>query len=139
MSRWALLLVVVAVVAVAPRLRWAESESKSNERVIVWQRVGSWSGTGSRQTESFASGTGVLRVHWEATGGELYSPARRFPAFRLTARSAISGRLLQQVVDHAGPGSGVSYVQQNPHTFYIIIEASDMNWTITIDDAIGYR
>jgi hypothetical protein len=107
--------------------------------MIVWQRVGSWSGTGSRQTESFTSGSGVLRIHWEAISGEPHSPARRVQAFRLTARSAISGRLLQQVVDHAGPGSGVSYVQQNPHTFYMIIEASDMNWIITIDDAIGYR
>jgi hypothetical protein len=57
----------------------------------------------------------------------------------MTAHSAISGRLLQQVVDHTGPGSGLDYVQQDPHVFYMIVESNDVNWKFTVDEAIGYQ
>jgi hypothetical protein len=136
MSRIALLLAIVTVAACGPPV---EQRSKSDDRTIVWHRIGSWSGKGNQQTESFASNSGVLRVRWEASDSESRSSSRRVPAFRLTARSAISGRLLQQVVDHTGSGNGVSYVQQDPHTFYMIIESSEVNWMITIEDAIAYR
>src|SRR5947207_5517188 len=68
------------------------------KRVVVWRAVGSWSGRGNRQTESFTSESGTLRIRWTTSRGE---PAG---AFRLTAHSAISGRLLEQAVDHRGVG-----------------------------------
>ena len=58
--------------------------------------------------------------------------------FRLNAHSAISGRLLQQVVEQAGAGSGVGYVQQDPHVFYVVVESNQLSWTFTIEEAIGY-
>src|SRR3954452_18666604 len=87
---------------------------------VVWRPLGSWSGRGSLQTESFTSDTGALRVRWEtkaalpAKAGAPVAPGM----FRLNAHSAISGRLLQQVVDEVGAGRGVGYVQQDPHVFY---------------------
>jgi hypothetical protein len=114
-----------------------ERTANSVERQMVWHEVGSWSGYGSRQTESCMSDTGALRVRWEATDST-HAPSR--PAlFRLTAHSAVSGRLLQQVVDHIGQGSGLDYVQQDPHVFYMIVESNDVNWKFTVDEAIGYR
>jgi hypothetical protein len=105
---------------------------------VAWHHLGKWSGRGNLQTESFTSDTGTLRVRWETTAqtGEAASTATE--AFRLTAHSAISGRPLQEVVDQAGLGDGVGYVQQDPHVFYMVVNSSHVNWTFTVEEAIGY-
>jgi len=59
-------------------------------------------------------------------------------SFHLAAHSAISGRLLQQVVDHTGAGQGVGYVQQEPHVFYVVVESTQLNWRFTVEEAIEY-
>ena len=105
----------------------ADQPPQPAESKIVWHTLGSWSGRGNRQTESFTSDTGTLRVTWEATGD-----------FSLTAHSAISGRTLQQVVDHDRSGRGVGYVQQDPHVFYMVVEAGKVDWKFTVEEAIGY-
>ena len=101
---------------------------------VVYHTLGSWSGRGNKQTESFTSDTGTLRVKWEATA----VPGAPAPSFSLDAHSAISGRLLQTVVDKGGPGTGVGYVQQDPHVFYMVVEAAGVNWQFTVEEAIGY-
>jgi hypothetical protein len=116
---------------------------------IAWRQLGSWSGYGNAQTGSFDSETGTLRVRWEAAArqDEGARPDEGTPgatttgpgvSFRLTAHSAISGRPLQPVVEHAGPGSGIEYVQQDPHVFYMVVESTRLNWTFTVEEAIGY-
>ena len=124
-------ILLVTLAAGACRAR-AEQSPKSAAPNVAWHALGSFSGYGNQQTESFNSDTGTLRVRWEAT-----SP-NGAPAFRLTAYSAISGRLLQQVTDQVGAPSGVGYVQQNPHVFYMVVEAPDADWKFTVDDAIVY-
>jgi hypothetical protein len=104
------------------------------EPKVVYHALGTWSGRGNKQTESFTSDTGTLRVKWEATP----LPGAASPSFSLDAHSAISGRLLQTVVDKGEPGRGVGYVQQDPHVFYMVVEATGVNWTFTVEEAIGY-
>ena len=112
---------------------------RQSEPTVVWRQLGSWSGRGSLQTESFTSESGTLRVRWEATAAAASpGPAPVPGAFRLDAHSAISGRLLQQVVDHAGAGRGIGYVQQDPHVFYVVVESTQLNWQFTVEEAIGY-
>jgi hypothetical protein len=120
----------------------AKAPGQSN---VAWRQLGSWSGHGNAQTESFDSETGTLRVRWKATAGDEGAPpdegaTRTGPgvSFRLVAHSAISGRPLQPVVDHAGTGSGIGYVQQDPHVFYMVVESTRLNWTFTVEEAIGY-
>ncbi|MBI3400158.1 MAG: hypothetical protein HY048_01960 [Acidobacteria bacterium] len=105
---------------------------------VAYHQLGSWSGRGNRQTESFTSDTGALRISWETTvqPGDAASPARG--AFKITAHSAISGRPLQEVVDSTGVGSGVGYVQQDPHVFYVVVDSSHVNWTFTVEEAVVY-
>jgi hypothetical protein len=103
------------------------------ENTVAWRSLGSWSGHGSRQTESFTSDTGALRVRWETSAATPTAPP---PAFRLTAHSAISGRPLQQVVEHTGAGTGVGYVQQDPHVMYMVVEASRLDWKFTVEEAV---
>ena len=106
----------------------AHPAEQKPQQVVVWRKVGSWSGHGHRQTESFTGETGALRVHWTASGTGV---------FRVSAHSAISGRLLEQVVDHRGPGSGIGYVNQDPHVFYLNIEADRGDWTVSVEEGIS--
>jgi hypothetical protein len=104
------------------------------QRVVAWRAVGSWSGHGNKQTESFTSESGALRVRWRTTGTGSPGSAG---AFRVTAHSAISGRLLEQVVDHAGAGSGVGYVNQNPNVVYLMVESDHLDWTLSVEEAFA--
>jgi len=100
---------------------------------MIWRAVGTWSGHGNRQTESFHGETGALRVTWEARPESADGQAG---PFRLTAHSAISGRVLAEVVDRQGPGSGVGYVSTEPHTFYISVESSGLSWRFSVDEGL---
>ena len=104
-------------------------------QVVAWKAVGSWSGRGNRQTESFRSDSGALRVRWTA------AVTSREPGvtgnLRVTAHSAISGRLLEQVVDHRGDGNGVGYVNQDPHVFYLMVESDHVDWTLSAEEAVA--
>jgi hypothetical protein len=130
---------LAAIVAAGCGTRADQARPPANTSV-AWRQLGSWSGHGNAQTESFTSDTGTLRVRWEATTdtGNTGRAAATPAVFRVAAHSAISGRLLQPVVEHAGAGKGVGYVQQDPHVFFIVVEASRLNWTVTVEEAIGY-
>lgn len=102
------------------------------QQVVVWRAVGSWAGRGNTQTESFSSDTGALRVRWETR----HEAAPGAGVFRLTAHSAISGRPLEQIVEHRGTGSGVGYVNQDPHVFYVAVESDHLDWAFSVEEAI---
>jgi hypothetical protein len=112
----------------------ARPQPQPAEQKVVFRTLGTWSGRGNKQTESFTSDTGTLRVKWEAAA----LPGVADPSFSLEAHSAISGRVLQTVVDKGGPGAGTGYVQQDPHVFYMVVEATGVNWKFTVEEAIGY-
>jgi hypothetical protein len=127
-------LVCVAVAAGAAGCRQHENAPAAGTPQMIWRSVGTWSGRGSKQTESFTSDTGALRVRWEAKPAAGDSNDR---TFRLTAHSAISGRVLQQVVDERGPGSGIDYVSQDPHVFYMAVESAGLDWQFTVEEGIA--
>lgn len=132
MTRCAIL-ACVALAAASCRSR-ADQPAKPAQTTVVWRNIGSWSGHGNRQTESFTSETGTLRVRWEATREAVTGSG----AFRLTAHSAISGRSLQEIVDQPGGGRGEAYVQQDPHVFYVVVESDRVNWSFTVEEALAY-
>jgi hypothetical protein len=124
---------LIAIVGFASVVSGCGSQSTSAaKQVIVWQPVGSWSGHGNRQSESFTSDTGALRVRW-TTSNE--APAHA-GAFRLTAHSAISGRPLQLAVDHRGVGGGTSYIDEDPRVFYVVVESANLDWSYTVEEAV---
>jgi hypothetical protein len=116
----------------------ASAKPQPARQEVLWRPLGSWSGRGSLQTESFTSETGALRVRWETKRPQADADATPSGIFRLNAHSAISGRLLQPVVEQAGAGSGVGYVQQDPHVFYVVVESNQVNWTFTVEEAVSY-
>jgi hypothetical protein len=127
---------ILAVLLTADACRWpAADQARPAQQVVAWRAVGTWSGRGNKQTESFTSESGGLRVRWTATAGS--EPPVAAGTFRVSAHSAISGRLLEQVVDHQGAGSGVGYVNQDPHVFYLMVESDHLEWTLSVEEAIA--
>lgn len=100
----------------------------------AWRTLGTWTGKGSRQTESFDVVSGAMRLRWQTTASAPgVSAAGRF---RVTLYSAISGRPLQEVVDHVGPGSGTAHISDDPRVSYLMIEAEGVKWTATLDEGV---
>jgi hypothetical protein len=114
--------------------RGYDATPAKREQRIIWRSVGSWTGRGNRQTESFTSDSGALRVRWDAKASTT-NPGDGL--FRLTAHSAISGRPLEQVVEVHGAGSGTGYVSQDPHVFYMLVESSGLDWQFSVEEGIA--
>jgi len=138
MRQAAAIFVAVAAGLMAGGCGGQARRAEKPQQAIAWKAVGSWSGRGNRQTESFRSDSGALRVRWTTT---IRSTANHDSGaagtFRVTAHSAISGRLLEQVVDHHGAGSGIGYVNQDPHVFYLMVESDRLDWTLSVEEAIA--
>lgn len=101
--------------------------------VVVWRPVGTWSGKGNRQTESFSSVAGALRVRWE-TRNELRPGAG---TFRLSLHSAVSGRFVTLAAEHRGVGRNVAYFSDDYSVaVYLVIESSGVEWSFTVDEGI---
>jgi hypothetical protein len=100
---------------------------------INWHTIGTWSGRGSKQTDSFTSDTGVLRIEWRAMPVDV---SRKPGTFRLTVHSSISGRPVGVAVDHPGAGSGTAFVMEEPRVFFTNVDADDLDWSFTIQERV---
>ena len=96
--------------------------------MILWHPIGTWSGRGRMQTESFPSASGSLRIDWE-TADETASGAG---AFKLTVNSAVSGRVIREAVNQGGAGRGTVTVSDDPRQYYVVVESSDVEWKFAI-------
>lgn len=96
----------------------------------MWRTLGSWSGRGSIQTESFIVEGSVVRVRWE-TRNEARPDGG---TFRLTLHSSVSGRPLGVLADHRGAGKGEGYIPEEPRPSYILVEAEDVEWSFTVEE-----
>ncbi len=100
---------------------------------MVWHQLGAWSGHGNMQTESFLGEVGALRLRWQTKN----PPAAGAGAFHLTVHSAVSGRLMDEAVDTKGAGSGTAYMSDDPHMFYLVIDSTDLDWSVTVEEPVG--
>jgi len=124
----------LAILAIALMLAWRSNRTLPVEReVSVWEPVGSWSGRGgSTQTDSFPGETGTFRVVWDAHGS---SPD--IGSIKITLYSAISGRPLSVAVDQHGPGGGTTFLNEDPRSFFFVVEAADLSWSLTAEEQVG--
>lgn len=121
-------------------LSWAACGDSSPQRVAdaqqdqeLWNTLGSWSGNGDEQLESFTSDTGALRIEWEAKAKK---GAATPGIFRVAIHSAISGRPLVAPVEHRGPGHGKAFVSEEPRVFFAEVKSRDVEWTITVSERL---
>ena len=120
-------LFVVAFEACSPK------PSGPQQIVNVTRPVGSWKGRGTATVGDIPSETGRFRIVWE-TSNE--SPAGA-GTFKLTMRSAISGRPLQLVVDHKGVGTGTAEYDEGPRTYDFLVESANVDWSFRVEETTG--
>jgi hypothetical protein len=108
----------------------SESKVEAKPAPLAWQTLGTWSGRGNAQTDSFDIGFSQCRIRWE-TRNET-SPGQG--SFHVTVNSAVSGRELALAVDHRGAGHDVAYVGVDPHFSYLVIESSNVDWSVTVEE-----
>ncbi len=97
-----------------------------------WRPLGTWSGRGSSQTESFDVVSGSLQLMWEATNESSAGTGR----LRVVLHSSISGRPLQTVLDTIGTGIDTVYVADEPRVSYLVIESEGVDWHLTLDERV---
>jgi len=105
--------------------------AKSSPTEIAWRPLGSWSGQGKIQTESFTSDTGAMRVRWSTTNETPPGTG----TFQLTINSAISGRPLLVAVDERGMHHDTAYIQEDPRVFFAVVDSANLDWSFTIEEA----
>ena len=128
-------LVVVAAILAACLLAGCRPQQTPPQQkdVVVWKPLGSWSGRGNVQTETFTSDSGGFRVHWETANGARPDTGR----LRVVFRSGDSGREIIEAIDARGAGSGVEEVAaERPRWYYLTIESADVDWTVSVDERI---
>ncbi len=112
-----------------------ESRTNSQQTLVGWRPVASFSRRGDSQTESFNIESGQWRIKWAITNER---PAGA-GTFRATVHSAVSGRPLGVPIEHRGPGHGTAYVNEDLRLYHLVIESSDVDWSITMEEAVvGY-
>lgn len=126
------LVIPVAAVLLASACGPPPPQHVPKEVVVSWKNLGTWSGRGNTQTESFLGLTGALRMHWQTKN----ETPKGTGTFRLILQSAISGRALQEPVDEKGLGEGTAYVAEDPRVFYISIESANLDWSFTVEEAL---
>jgi ABC-type glycerol-3-phosphate transport system substrate-binding protein len=103
------------------------------KEVLIWHQVGTWSGRGDKQTETFTSDTGGFRVHWETTNESPGAGGR----LRVVFRSGDSGREIIEAIDALGAGRGIEEVAaERPRWYYLTIESANVDWAVTVDERI---
>jgi len=101
--------------------------------VSITRPVGSWQGRGTATVGDIPSETGRFRIVWETTNE---SPAGA-GTFKLTLRSAISGRTLGIVTDHKGVGSGTAEYDEGPRTYDFLVESANVDWKFRVEETSG--
>ena len=101
--------------------------------VAVTRTVGSWQGRGTRTVGDVPSETGRIRIHWQ-TSNE--SPAGA-GTFKLTLRSAISGRTIGVVADMTGTSAGTANFDEGPRTYDFLVESANVDWTFRVEETLG--
>jgi hypothetical protein len=100
---------------------------------ITWRQIGTWSGRLSQQTESFEVSTAAMRLRWQTTRETVPGAGHLI----VTLHSAVSGRLLQTIVDAPGVASGTVNIADEPRWCHLVIEASNVEWQMTLEQGFA--
>jgi hypothetical protein len=111
------------------------SATPATPAVPAWKPVGSWSGHGNAQTESFTSDTGGFRVIWETKNEAPHGAGR----LKVVFHSGDSGREIMDAVDARGPGRGTAEVGDRPRWYYLTIQSANVDWTVTVEEPVRPR
>jgi hypothetical protein len=106
---------------------------RTGKEVTVWRPLGAWSGRGPLQTDPFISNTGLLRLTWESRSAALPNAG----TLRISLHSDVSGRRLAVAVDHHGAGRDIAYINEDPRSFFLVIESDNVEWSVEVAEGIA--
>lgn len=123
--------VMVTVLACKP-----SSTGGTNEREVstVARQMGSWEGTGNK-TVGFVSETGSFRINWKTRAEK----APGAGTFRLTVRSAISGRPIRVVADQQGEGAGTVDFADDPRMYDLMVDSTGVEWAFAVEEVFDIK
>ena len=101
--------------------------------VSVTRPVGSWQGRGTATVGDIPSETGRFRIMWETSNESPAGTGR----FKLTLRSAISGRTIGIVADQQGVGTGTAEYDEGPRTYDFLVESANVDWKFRVEETTG--
>ncbi|HLX45232.1 MAG TPA: hypothetical protein VKR43_17415 [Bryobacteraceae bacterium] len=120
------------IVAALANIACHSARKPDPKPIVVWHPIAAWTGHGNQQTDSFEMGNAEWRIKWETTQESSPGAGR----FKVDVHSAISGRPLIAAVDYSGVGHDMTYVTEDPRLFYLVIDSSNVNWAITVEESI---
>jgi hypothetical protein len=126
---WRTFLIVTALIGAACR---TQAPAGPKPGTVGWRPIGSWSGHGDAQTESFNIEGGEWRIKWVTT----HETSPGAGTFRVTAHSAVSGRPIKLAIDHRGVGHGTAFVTEDPRLYHLVIESANLDWSIVVEEAV---
>jgi hypothetical protein len=109
-----------------------QPKAEANALAVGWRPIDAWSGRGDTQTDSFNIESGTWRIKWETRNETVPGHG----TFRVVVHSAVSGRPLALAVEHRGPGHDIAYVTEDPRLFHLVIESRDIDWSISVEEAV---
>jgi hypothetical protein len=121
--------VFAAILGAACRER---AQAPPPRELLIWRPLATYTGERTTQTSSFTSDTGSLRFRWAAKDRS----GNGSGTLRVTVHSAISGRPLDEVVNNRGNGRDTSYLFEDPRVFYLVVDSTDVEWSVGVDEGI---
>jgi hypothetical protein len=101
--------------------------------VNLTRQVVSWKGRGTATVGDIPSETGRFLIVWETTNESPVGTG----TFKLTMRSAISGRPLLLVAEHKGVGTGTASFDEGPRTYDFLVESANVDWAFRVEETTG--
>jgi hypothetical protein len=107
-------------------------EPDPRPRVTQTRTLGSWQGKGTMTLGDVESHSGRFRIRWETRDGD----GAQIGTFRLTVRSAISGRPIEVVADHRGEGKGSVDFADLPRIYDFVVESANLTWSFSVEEDV---
>ena len=76
--------------------------------------------------------SGLWRIKWETRNEN--PPGKG--TFKVIVHSDVSGRPLMQAVEHRGAGHGIAYVAEDPRLYFLVIESTNLDWTVAVEESV---
>lgn len=93
----------------------------------AWDTVASWSGTGSKDTETFEVAASEWRIRWKAVPTSTVANLLDVRAYRDGARASVANA---SASDLKAAAEDVSYVRGQPGRYHLSVGGAGLNWTV---------
>jgi hypothetical protein len=105
-------------------------QSDGAERTdATWRVVKSWSGNGTKETESFTVRGKEWRVSWRTQN----EASRGAGIFQIYVKNG-AGKLVSLAANKQKEGEDVSYVHSAPGEYYLTINSASFDWKVAVEE-----